>query len=280
AVAINGRVVVFVRGTDGAIYYQHSSGGAFSGWISLGGGTNFDPMTKVQGSTLFVEVIGTDGNRYYKQSNDGVNFSNWTIGTVGATTIAAAGLNNIVYTFVRGSSSQSHLCVTTLNIITPTPTPTATPTPTPTVTPTPTPGGTPDPVTGCSAGFSSLGGVINSDPSAAIFANRVFVFARGTDGAIYYQTSTGGAFSGWNSLGGISTTNPMTFMTQTGIGVQVGGTDGNIYQRITTDGINFSNWTVGVTPGATTVPTVSLGGNLYTFTKGASSSPHLCLRIQ
>ena len=140
---------------------------------------------------------------------------------------------------------------------TPTPTETPTPTPTPTATPTATPTPTPDPVTGCQYGFTSLGGVISSDP-AAVFDGKVYAFARGTDGAVYFQYSSGSSFSGWNSLGGIITSDPASMSNGTTLYVEGLGTDSNRYYKSTTDGYNFSEWTLGtVTTQSTVRPTRS-----------------------
>jgi hypothetical protein len=158
-----------------------------------------------------------------------------------------------------------------------TPTPTETPTPTPTATPTATP--TPDPVTGCPGGFTSLGGVINADPSASVFGSTLFVFARGTDNAYYYQTNQGGNFSGWNGLSGVLLTAPSSTVIGNTLYVEGTGTDNNRYFRATTDGVNFSGWSG---PSMTTQSNASayFGGNTYTFVKGAGEQPHLCVKIE
>ena len=51
-------------------------------------------------------------------------------------------------------------------------------------------------ITGCPTGYTALGGIVTSAPTVQIIANKVIVFARGTDGAIYYQSSSGSNFSG------------------------------------------------------------------------------------
>lgn len=156
---------------------------------------------------------------------------------------------------------------------TPTPTPTATPTPT--LTPTPTP----DPVTGCPWNYSSLGGIISSDPTTSVFAGKIFVFARGTDGAVYYQYSSGGAFSGWLGLGGIITSNPASTSDANGLTVEATGTDNNRYKQVTTDGNYFSGWQAGGVT-STTNPSAVFNSQTYTFVKGTGSSPHLCVKVQ
>lgn len=169
-------------------------------------------------------------------------------------------------------------------IVAPNPTPTplvegggsggnGTPTPTPTATP------TPDPTTGCQYGFSSLGGVINSDPTTSVFVSNIYVFALGTDGVIYYQYSSGGAFSGWVALGGIITSNPASMVNGSGLFVEGTGTDGNRYYQINSNGSNFSGW-IGGSVTTTTNPSAVLNGQTYTFVKGTGSLPHLCVKVQ
>ncbi|HRH42700.1 MAG TPA: hypothetical protein PKY82_13815 [Pyrinomonadaceae bacterium] len=263
---VNGRVVAFARGSDGAIYYQYSSNLTFSGWNSLGGNTASSPMTVLNNGTLYVEVIGTDNNRYYKSTTDGVTFSAWTQGTFGATTTSSAILGTTGYTFVNGSTGTSpNLCALITGSVTP--------------TPTPTPTATPNASTGCSADYISLGGFITSDPTTSVFNNKVYVFARGTDGAIYYQYTVGSAFSGWNSLGGATNANPMSIVTSGTLYVEVVGTDSNPYYKSSTDGTTFSNWTAG-TKSATTNSVSVFGGKTYTFVRGANNTPHLCVKIQ
>jgi cell division septation protein DedD len=160
---------------------------------------------------------------------------------------------------------------------TPTPTPTETPTPTPTPTATPTP--TPDPVTGCQYGYTSLGGVISSDPTAAVFDGKVYAFARGTDGAVYFQYSSGSSFSGWNSLGGIITSNPASLSDGTTLYVEGTGTDNNRYYKSTTDGYNFSEWTSGTMTTQRNI-SVSFNNSTYIFVKGTGSTPHLCVKVE
>lgn len=167
--------------------------------------------------------------------------------------------------------------VTPTETPTPTPTPTETPTPTPTPTATPTP--TPDPVTGCQYGFSSLGGVISSDPTAAVFDGKVYAFARGTDGSVYFQYSSGSSFSGWNSLGGIITSNPASLSDGTTLYVEGTGTDNDRYYKSTTDGYNFSEW-VKSSVTTQTIASVSFNSSTYTFVKGTGSTPHLCVKVE
>jgi hypothetical protein len=261
---INNRVVVFAKGTDNAIYVKTSNNTSFSDWVSLGGGTGGNPKSIVINSVLYVEIVGTDSKNYYRSTNDGINFSNWTEGTVNAVTTPSATLGTTNYNFVSGlGGSQPNLCVLI--------TPGANPTPTPTV---------PNPVTGCAPDFVSLGGFITSNPTTSVFGNRVYVFAVGTDGALYSKNSTGGTtFSEWVNLAGGTTGNPKSLANGTNLYLEVVGTDSNNYYKSSTDGTTFSQWTQGTVNAQTNASSV-LNGRTYTFAKGSGSASNLCLKIQ
>ena len=160
---------------------------------------------------------------------------------------------------------------------TPTPTPTATPTVTPTPTP-PTP--TPTPVVAsCPAGYSSLDGVITGNPTATVFNNTLFVFAKGTDNAIYYRNSADGSnFAAYVSLGGYLISDPATLVTYNALYVEASGGDNNRYYRATNDGVNFAEW-VGGTVGTQTTASAYFNGNTYTFVKGSGTQPPLCVNV-
>src|SRR4029079_17110030 len=52
---------VFVRGNDNAVWYQPWAAGAWSGWISLGGGASAGPVSAGDASSgLFVFARGSD----------------------------------------------------------------------------------------------------------------------------------------------------------------------------------------------------------------------------
>ncbi len=131
----------------------------------------------------------------------------------------------------------------------------------------------------CPTGFSTLGGIISSLPTTSVLNGKVFVFVRGTDGAVYYQTTTGGgSFSGYLSLSGIITSDPASASNGTSLAVEATGTDSNRYHKITTDGVNFTAWTAG-TVTTTTNSSSNLNGDIYTFVQGQSGSPSLCVNI-
>jgi hypothetical protein len=258
AETFNGKVYVFIKGTDGAVYYKTSNGGAFSEFVSLGGIITSTPAAATDGIRLFVEATGTDGARYYQSTTNGSTFSSWIKSSIVTESSQTTSLNNNEYMFVQGTGSQPPLCF----LMQPTPTPTPPPS-------------SPD----CQPGFSSLGGIITHPPTAEVFASKIYVFARGTDGAVYYQTSKGRAFSGYKSLGGIITSAPVSTTDGISLSVEGTGTDNfRYYKTTTTVGHIFSEW---VRNSITTQAkqTVFLNGNTYVFAQGIGPQPPLCVQL-
>lgn len=90
--------------------------------------------------------------------------------------------------------------------------------------------------------WTSLNGVLTSGPDASSWAaNRVDVFAVGTDRGLWQNTWTG-AWGGWAPLGGIITGDPGAVSWSSGrIDVFVRGGDGALYHRYS-DGTTWSGW--------------------------------------
>lgn len=116
-------------------------------------------------------------------------------------------------------------------------------------------------------GWSSIGGSATSSPAATTpsFPNgAIYVFVRGTDGAVWYTTTTndGTSWSSWHSLGGqlASGTGPAACSWGPGrLDVFVEGTNGAPYHKWSTNnGATWSGWE-------------SLGGKL-TSSPAASSA--------
>jgi peptidoglycan hydrolase-like protein with peptidoglycan-binding domain len=82
-------------------------------------------------------------------------------------------------------------------------------------------------------GWESLGGIITSAPDAASWAaNRLDVFARGTDNALWHRWWDGSAWRGWESLGGVITSNPGAVSWGSNrIDVFARGTDNALWHR-------------------------------------------------
>ncbi len=106
-----------------------------------------------------------------------------------------------------------------------------------------------------------------------ITTSTEFIFARGTEDALWYQTSNSAGFSSWQSLGGVLTSWPAaTLRDQNTITVFVRGNNGAIYYRDYIGG-SFGQWTsIGGQVAVGTVPTVCSwgGGRLDVFVKGTN----------
>ena len=65
------------------------------------------------------------------------------------------------------------------------------------------------PTAGNQLSIESLGGVLTSGPASASWGpNRLDVFVRGSDNALYHESWAGTTWSGWESLGGLLTADP------------------------------------------------------------------------
>jgi hypothetical protein len=109
-------------------------------------------------------------------------------------------------------------------------------------------------------GWQDLGGVLTSDATAVSpSAGQMTVFARSSDGAIWYRSWSSGSWSGWQTLGGRLTADPdaVTVGSST-IMVFARGTDNAVWYR-TFDGTTWSGWQ-------------SIGGVLLSAPAATSSS--------
>ena len=154
-----GRLDVFVRGTDNALWHRSEDDGAWSAWESLGGVLTSDPAA-VSGAAgrLDVFVRGIDNALWHKSYDGG--WSGWeSLGGVLTTgpDVASWGAGRLDV-FVRGTDnalwhrSQDG---------------------------------------GAWSAWESLGGVLTSDPAAVSGgAGRLDVFVRGTDNALWHKSYT------------------------------------------------------------------------------------------
>jgi len=124
------------------------------------------------------------------------------------------------------------------------------------------------------AGWSSLGGTLNSSPAASSWGtSRVDVFARGTDNTLYQRTWNGTAWSAWASLGGGLTSSPAAVSWSTNrIDVFVRGTDMALYHRWWT-GTSWSSWE-SLGGRLTSAPAVTSwsSGRLDVFVRGTDNA--------
>jgi len=97
--------------------------------------------------------------------------------------------------------------------------------------------------------WTSLGGSATSSPAATTLSNGViYVFVRGTDGALWEKTTTnnGATWSSWHSLGGQLASNTGPAVCGWGssrLDVFVQGTDGALWHKwSTSSGTSWSGW--------------------------------------
>ena len=94
-----------------------------------------------------------------------------------------------------------------------------------------------------------VGGLTTTDPDIYSYNNIQYLFARGTDGAVWWRTFTAGVASapaiGWASLGGFTTSGPSAAVSLDGTTIYLfaRGTDGAAWWRVgsTTTGV-FGPW--------------------------------------
>jgi Tfp pilus assembly protein FimT len=187
----DGRLQVFVIGTNNQLYYktQTSAGSStWTAWASLGGGIKSDTSPAVARNSdgrLQVFVVGTNNLLYYKtQTAAGSSTwsSSWTsLGgalRAGTDPVVIANSDGRLQAFVIGSNNALYYKTQT----------------------------SADSST-WSSSWMSLGGGIKADTSPAVARNddgRLQVFVVGTNNQLYYRTQTSGGsstWSGWTSLG-------------------------------------------------------------------------------
>jgi len=116
----------------------------------------------------------------------------------------------------------------------------------------------------------SLGGVLTSGPAVASWGvNRLDVFGRGGDNALYHKAWVGTGWSGWASLGGGLTSDPAAVSWGPNrIDVVVRGGDNAIYHKAWT-GTDWSPW-ASLGGSFTSSPSISSRGNnqLDVFARG------------
>lgn len=131
---------------------------------------------------------------------------------------------------------------------------------------------------------TNLGGILSASPSAAIFKDQLFVFARGSQTdigsgdhyALYYKKSTDGIkFGDWQNLGGTLLDRPLTSVTSDKLTVGATGSDNAFYNKTTTDGQTFGDWQKGEIPNASSASVITFKNKTLSFRR--SSDNALCL---
>ena len=166
----SGRLDVFVRGTDNALWHQFYDAGAWSAWESLGGVLAADP-TAVSWANGRIDVFvrGADNALWHRWYSAG--WSQWeSLGGVVADSPAVASWGaGRLDVFVRGGDNA--LWHRWYN--------------------------------GSWSGWESLGGLLNAGPAAVSWTGgRIDIFVNGSGNALWHRWYAGG-WSGWESLGGV-----------------------------------------------------------------------------
>ena len=186
----DGRIEVFVKGTDSAVHHKWQTSpnnGWIADWYSLGGVIIGDPVVgSNQDGRLEVFVRGTDSAVYHKwqTSPNGAWIADWYSlnGVITGNVSVGNNLDGRLEVFVRGTDNAVYHKWQT------------------------------SPNGAWIADWYSLGGVITSD--IAVRNNqdgRLEIFVKGTDNAVYHkwQTSPNGAWiADWYSLGAEIALNP------------------------------------------------------------------------
>lgn len=146
---------------------------------------------------------------------------------------------------------------------------------TPPAAPVQPPASPPAPAAAEWSNWQSLGGTLVDSPAAAAVGDTVYLFARGSDNALYFRTSTdrGASWDAWQYLGGILASAPAATAYNGRIYVFVAGSGGELYyRRSDVDGGFRDDWVL--LGGLLTAPpaAASDGVNLYVFVKGTDNS--------
>ena len=180
----DGRLEVFVRGTDGALWHIWQTAphaGPWSAWSSLGGGISSDPVVSSdEAGCLYVFARGTDNALWHNWQTGPIDtdWSGWNslAGIITSTPSVAVNTDGRLEVFARGTDyALWHIWQTA-------------------------------PHAGPWSAWGSLAGSITSDAVPVVNSDgRIEVFARGTDNALWHIWQTAphaGPWSAWGSLAG------------------------------------------------------------------------------
>ena len=194
-----GRLDLFVRGTDNALWHAFWTGTRWSPFENLGGVLSSDPTAISWGpNRLDVFARGKDNQLWHKLWS-GSGWSNWEpLGGVlsSGPTVASWGPGRLDV-FVQGTDNGLwHKFYA-----------------------------------GAWSAWEPLGGSIAADPGAVSWGpGRIDMFARGSDNTLRHKWWTGSVWSPWESLGGTLTTGPGVSSCGPGrLDVYAAGTGASIY---------------------------------------------------
>ncbi len=234
----SGRLDVFVRGNNNALWHKWFSGG-WSGWESLGGGLTSDPAAVSWSSgRIDVFVRGNNNALWHKWYSGG--WSGWESlgGGLSSSPAVCSWASGRLDVFVRGNDNALwHKWYS-----------------------------------GGWSGWESLGGSLSSAPAAVSWSSgRIDVFVRGNDNALWHKWYSGG-WSGWESLGGGLSSGPGVSSWAAGrLDVFVRGNDNALWHKWYSGG--WSGWE-SLGGGLTSDPdAVSWGnGRIDVFARGNNNA--------
>ncbi|NMH96533.1 matrixin family metalloprotease [Pseudonocardia acidicola] len=246
----DGRLEVFARGTDGALWHiwQTAPNNGWSGWHSLGGVIQGAPSVgRNADGRLEVFARGTDGALWHIwQTAPNGGWSGWaSLGGWIVNPLASSNADGRLEVFAQGADGALwHIWQTAPN-------------------------------NGWS-GWASLGGRLTTPVTTRRNRDgRLEVFVRGTDGALWHiwQTAPNSGWSGWASLGGRIIGTPVVGGNADGrLEVFVRGTDNalwHIWQ--TAPGNGWSGWaSLGGIIDMPAVPN-NADGRMEVFVRGADN---------
>ena len=222
---------VFVRGSNGALYWKYYQSG-WSGWHNLGGqlasGTG-PAACSWNAGRLDVFVEGTNGALWHKwTTNSGATWSGWeSLGgkltaSPAATWWVGGPTNHSIQVFVRGSDGAVWQKYWNGSVW---------------------------------SSWHSLGGQLASGTGPAV-SQDLNLFVQGTDGQLWHKSpSSGSLWTAWSTLAGappeaLSAASPASvenFMDHTG--VSVSSTSGNVWYSVyDLSNPNFGQWTSAGAP--------------------------------
>jgi 5-hydroxyisourate hydrolase-like protein (transthyretin family) len=253
--AIVDNLFLFVRGSDNAIWYKYETGTTWTTAKSLGGNCTSAPAaTSPSSGVINVFVQGTNGAVYEKTTtNNGATWSGWTslsgVLAAGSSPAATSPASSAIDVFVQGTNGAVYEKTSSDSGATWT-------------------------------GWTSLGGVLaaNSGPAATSSGSVTYVFAHGTDNAVWYKDWNGTAWSSWNSLGGVlaaGSSPAATSPASSAIDVFVQGTNGAVYEKTTANGgTTWGGWTSlsGVLAAGSSPAATSESGQVYVAALGTGNA--------
>lgn len=211
----DGKLQLFACGTDGQLYKNAYSTGAWSGWGSLGGALTSAPAACAQDADhMSVVVRGTGNTINYISWTNGPGWSTWSslAGSASSAPAICSRDANKLEVFYRGTDNQLYHKYNN-------------------------DGG------GWSA-WSSLGGTLQTSPTAcARDADHMEVFAGRSDGQlqhIYFIAGTG--WSTWSSFGGTEASRPGAACPGGDIHLFYRGPDDHLWKKALTAGVGWSDW--------------------------------------